>query len=378
MRNRSRIWLLLFLLTPLVSFAQEKQDKIDQQKDQQPPIKIGTSLVSVPVIVTDRYGRFIPGLQRNNFAVLEDGVAQKIEEFSASESPFSVALLIDTSHSTQSKLGAIRKAALSFIKQLYPRDRVMIVTFDEAVRFIGDFSGNPPDVERAVKSVRSGYRTSLYDAIYLTITEKMSKIQGRKAIVILTDGIDTASKNATFESAVDLVASTGIITYTIQYETRNAGGSMMRPMNLPPGGSSSFLGANFAGSYFFQNPQDPSTPGSRPSTRVNSQEKKTLRDPHLTATEFLRAVAVQSGALHLRAENIENTTFAFRRIADELRNQYTLTYISSNDARDGKYRSIAVNLNGVDLLARYRLGYRAPIGDPESEPQPESKPRSNQ
>jgi Ca-activated chloride channel homolog len=378
MKNRSRIWLLLFLLTPLVSFAQEREDKTDQQKEQ--PIKIGTSLVSVPVVVTDRFGRFMPGLQRNNFAVLEDGVAQKIEEFSASESPFSVALLIDTSHSTQSKLGAIRKAALSFIKHLYPRDRVMIVTFDEKVRFIGDFSGNPPDLEKSVKSVKSGYRTCLYDAIYLTITEKMSKIQGRKAIVILTDGIDTASKNASFEQAVDLVASTGIITYTIQYETRNVGGSIIRPINLPPGGSSSFLRSNFAGrSFSFQDPQQPSAPGARPSTRVNSQEKKALRDPHLIATEFLRAVAVQSGALHLRAETIENTTFAFRHIAEELRNQYTLTYISSNEARDGKYRSIAVNLNGVDLLARYRLGYRAPLGEPESEEsQPESKPKTNQ
>jgi Ca-activated chloride channel homolog len=366
MRYRSalmRIWMLLFLLTPLV-FAQEKQDKADQQKEQQQTIKIPTSLVTVPVIVTDRYGRFRTGLGRDNFSVLEDGVAQKIEEFSASEAPFSVALLIDTSRSTQSKLGAIRKAALSFIKQLYPRDSVMIVTFDEKVRFIGDFSSNPTDLERAVKSLKSSYLTSLYDAIYLTITEKMSKIQGRKAIVILTDGVDTASKNATFESAIDLVASTGIITYTVQYETRNIGGPIMGPVLLPPGSSSSkFVGRSFT----WQNQQQPAVPGSKPSTSVNSQEKQPLRDRNLIATEFLRALAVQSGALHLRAENIENTSFAFRRIADELRNQYTLTYISSNEARDGKYRSIAVNLNGADLIARFRLGYRAPIGEPESE-----------
>lgn len=381
MRYRSalmRIWLLLFLLPPQV-FAQEKQDKNDQQKDQQPSIKIPTSLVTVPVIVTDRYGRFIPGLNRNSFSVLEDGVAQKIDEFSASEAPFSVALLIDTSRSTQSKLGAIRKAALSFIKQLYPRDSVMIVTFDEKVRYIGDFSSNPPDLEKSVKALKSSYLTSLYDAIYLTITEKMSKVQGRKAIVILTDGVDTASKKATFESAIDLVASTGIITYTIQYETRNVGGSIMKPILLPPGSSSSFI-SNFAGRSFSwqgQDQQQQSVPGSRPSTRVNSQEKQPLRDRHLIATEFLRALAVQSGALHLRAENIENTSFAFKRIADELRNQYTLTYISSNEARDGKYRNIAVSLNGSDLIARFRLGYRAPLGEPEPEPESKPEPKPN-
>jgi Ca-activated chloride channel homolog len=377
MRYRSalmRIWFSLFLLTSLV-FAQEKQDKSDQQKEQQQQtIKIPTSLVTVPVIVTDRYGRFRAGLNRNDFSVLEDGVAQKIEEFSASEAPFSVALLIDTSRSTQSKLSAIRKAALSFIKQLYPRDSVMIVTFDEKVRFIGDFSSNPSDLEKSVKSLKSSYLTSLYDAIYLTVTEKMSKIQGRKAIVILTDGVDTASKKATFESAIDLIASTGIITYTIQYETRNVGGPVMGPVLLPPSPPNRFI-SNLAGrSFTWQDQQQPSAPGSRPSTRVNSQEKQPLRDRHLIATEFLRALAVQSGALHLRAENIENTSFAFRRIADELRNQYTLTYISSNEARDGKYRSIAVNLNGNDVIARFRLGYRAPIGEPESESKPEPKP----
>lgn len=375
MRTRSalvRIWLLLILF-PLVSSAQDKQD---QQKDQQQTIKIGTSLVSVPVIVTDRYGRFMPGLSRNNFSVLEDGVAQRIEEFSASEAPFNVALLIDTSRSTQNILGSIRKAALAFIKQLYPRDRVMIVTFDEKVRFIGDFSGNPRDLDKAVNSLKSGYLTSLYDAIYETITEKMSKVQGRKALVILTDGVDTASKKATFESAIDLVASTGIITYTVQYETRNIGGRIMNPIFLPPGGSNFAPFAPPFAPLMWQDPQKPLP--EPPSTRVNSQEKQPLRDRNLIATEFLQALAVQSGALHLRAENIENTTFAFRRIADELRNQYTLTYISSNEARDGKYRSIGVKLNSGDLLARYRLGYRAPLAEPAADSQPEPKPATKQ
>src|SRR5262245_2161276 len=107
MRYRSALVLTLLLsclLLPVTAFSQEKQDKQDKQDKTDQTIKIGTSLVSVPVIVTDRYGRFMPGLGRNNFSVLEDGLAQKIEEFSASESPFSVALLIDTSHSTQSKL----------------------------------------------------------------------------------------------------------------------------------------------------------------------------------------------------------------------------------------------------------------------------------
>ena len=217
--------------------------------DQQETIKIGTSLVTVPVIVTDPYGRLVRGLSRADFSVREDGVNQRIENFSAEEAPFDVALLIDTSRSTQNKLAAIRKAAVSFFKQLQPRDRVMIVTFDEKVRFVNDFTNNPIELDRAVKQLKSSYLTSLYDAIHLTVTEKLMSARGRKAIVVLTDGVDTASKLADFESTLGLIASSGIIAYAIQYETRNDGAPIMKPLFLPGfsnGGASSFVG-RFAG-----------------------------------------------------------------------------------------------------------------------------------
>ncbi|MBK8315799.1 MAG: VWA domain-containing protein [Acidobacteria bacterium] len=127
-------------------FAQETKEKEKaEQQEQQPTFKFGTMLITVPVVVTDRYGRFVTGLNRNDFSVYEDGASQKIETFSSIESPFSVALLIDTSRSTQNKLAAIRKAALAFIKQLQPRDRVMVVTFDEKVRFVSEFTNDPPN-----------------------------------------------------------------------------------------------------------------------------------------------------------------------------------------------------------------------------------------
>jgi len=226
--------LTLFVVAlPVFGQGQEKP-----QQDPQTSIKIPTGLVTVPVIVTDRYGRFVTGLTRSQFAVREEGSPQKIEEFSSTESPFSVALLIDTSRSTHNKLDRIRKAAETFIKQLLPNDRIMVVSFDDKVRFVCDFTSDHAELKNAVKSLESRYATSLYDAIHLTINEKMSKIQGRKAIVILTDGVDTASKQATYESAVELAANAGIITYTIQYETRNDGGPVMKPRDLPGVGNS--------------------------------------------------------------------------------------------------------------------------------------------
>ncbi len=381
---RAALAALISIMVALPVFGQSQEDKQDPQ---QSPIKIGTNLVTVPVIVTDRYGRFVPGLTRNEFSVREEGSQQKIEDFSSTEAPFSVALLIDTSRSTQNKLDRIRKTARTFIKQLLPNDRIMVVSFDEQVQFICDFTSDHAELERAVKSLKTGYQTKLYDAIHLTIIEKMSKIQGRKAIVILTDGVDTASKQATYESSIDLAASAGIISYTIQYETRNDGGPLMKP-RLIPGISNFASGSGLRWQDLPQQKPKPeseerkseskdeskpliniprpnggspmSTPGSLPSSRVNSQRQQPIRDRYLIAADFLRTLAGQSGGLPFRAEGIENTSYAFQLIANELHNQYTLTYISTNDQRDGNYRAIAVGVKNPDLVVRARRFYRAP------------------
>ncbi len=391
-------------------FGQVPEEK-PQQDPQQPSFVIGTNLVTVPVIVTDRYGRFVTGLTRNEFTLREEGATQKIEDFSSIEAPFSVALLIDTSRSTQNKLDKIRKAALSFIRQLLPNDRIMVVSFDEKVRFVSDFTNNHAELERAVKSLKTSYLTSLYDAIHLTINEKMSRVQGRKAIVILTDGVDTASKQATYESVIDMAASAGIISYTIQYETRNDGGPVMKPLFIP--GISNSLTPRSGLKWQDVQPQKPkpesektesessdptneskpliniprpggtapiSTPGSMPSSRVNSRLRQPIRDRYLIAADFLRTLAAQSGGLPFRAESIENTSYAFQIIANELHNQYTLTYISNNEQRDGNYRQISVAVGNADLVVRARRFYRAPRGeitDGEQDRKPNPNPDQN-
>src|SRR5262245_9697123 len=243
-----------------------------EQEQQQPDvIKVNTALVTVPVVVTDRYGQFVTGLSRNDFKVRENGEPQQIASFSSTEASFNVALLIDTSRSTKNKLGAIRKAALNFVKQLQPNDRVLIVTFDEKVNFIGDFTSDRREIERAIRSVKSSYLTSLYDAVHLTITEKLAPIKGRKAIVTLTDGVDTWSRKATYESTLELIATSGVSGYAIQYDTRNAGSSPVSPHDLPR------LPSNYLFSRLIQG-----------NTQTRDQP---ARDRYLIASEYLRAVA---------------------------------------------------------------------------------------
>ncbi len=327
---------ILVVVCLAMGIAAPGQDKSREQDPQRPDIiKLDTALVAVPVVVTDRYGRFITGLTRQEFVVREDGIQQSVTSFSSTEAPFNVALLIDTSRSTKGILGVIRKAAREFIKQLQPNDRVLVVTFDERVQFIGDFTSDRRELGRAVRSVKSSYLTSLYDAIHRTINEKLAPIQGRKAIVMLTDGVDTYSRQASYESALELVATTGIPSYAIQYETRNAGVSPTSPFNLPP----NIWRFNF-------------------SSFAGDSQKQQTRDRYLIATEFLQALAVQSGARLFRAGSIENTSFAFGMIANELRNQYTLAYYSTNDKRDGSYRTLSVGVNREDLVVRSRRGYR--------------------
>ncbi|MGH9766898.1 MAG: VWA domain-containing protein [Blastocatellia bacterium] len=401
--SKAALAVLILFASALPVFGQTTEEK-PQQDQQQPSIKIGTNLVTVPVIVTDRYGRFVTGLTRGEFTLREEGATQKIEDFSSIEAPFNVALLIDTSRSTRNKLDKIRKAARTFINRLLPNDRVMVVSFDEKVRFVSDFTSNQAELERAVKSLETSYMTSLYDAIHLTINEKMSRIRGRKAIVVLTDGVDTASKQANYESAIDLAASAGIITYTIQYETRNDGGPVMKPLFIP--GVSNFFPAQTGVNWQDVQRQKPkpeseapkseskdesksliniprpggakpmSTPGSVPSSRVNSRLQQPIRDRYLIAADFLRTLAAQSGGLPFRAESIENTNYAFQLIANELHNQYTLTYISNNEQRDGNYRAIAVGVSNPDLVVRARRFYRAPRGE-TTEGEQDKKPNPN-
>jgi Ca-activated chloride channel homolog len=278
-------------------------------------IRVDTSLVSVPVTVTDREGRFVTGLTRADFQISEDGKPQEIATFLATDAPFTVALLIDTSRSTSSSLGLIREAAIGFVKQLQPQDRVLIVTFDEKINFLGDFTSDRGRLQRTIKSIRSNYLTRIYDAISLTINEKLAPLKGRKAIVVFSDGVDTLSGMATYESTLDLVARSGVLVYGVQY-----------------------------GAPIFHDVPD----------RMQAQIEK-----QIIATRFLRALAQQSGARPLQADFVENAGKTFALIADELRHQYTLEYYSTNDQRDGRYHSITVSLKRNDLNVRTRQGYTA-------------------
>jgi hypothetical protein len=182
-------------------------------------IKIDTDLVTVPVIATDSNGTYVADLRQEEFSLAEDGIPQQIAFFGKISLPFHVVLMLDTSSSTQDKLPLIQKAASAFIDQLQPADRVKVISFDDRVRDLNEFTNNRETVRNAIYSTRSGEGTKVYDAMELAMNT-IRRIQGRKAIVLFTDGMDWHSDSATFSSTVRWLDEEGVVVYPIRYDTR--------------------------------------------------------------------------------------------------------------------------------------------------------------
>lgn len=182
-------------------------------------LKIDTNLVTVPVIATDSSGVYVADLRQEEFLLSEDGVNQQIAFFGKVSLPFHVVLMLDTSSSTKDKLRLMQQAAFAFVQQLQPADRVKVISFDDHVRDLNEFTNNREILRAAIDGTRSGEGTKVYDAIELALNT-IRRIQGRKAIVMFSDGMDWHSDNATFNSTVRWLDEEGVIVYPIRYDTR--------------------------------------------------------------------------------------------------------------------------------------------------------------
>jgi hypothetical protein len=182
-------------------------------------LKINTSLVTVPVIATTLEGNYIPDLRQDEFSISEDGEKQQVAFFATVSAPFHVVLLLDTSGSTKEKLGLIRQAAITFVDQLQSADRVKVISFDDQVRDLSEFTNDRAVLRGAINKTTSGQGTKLYDAFELALSS-IKTIQGRKAIVLFTDGVDWHSDEASFDGTLIRLDEEGVIVYPIRYETR--------------------------------------------------------------------------------------------------------------------------------------------------------------
>jgi Ca-activated chloride channel homolog len=297
--NRTFRFLLAILL--LATSAQSTQQDDDV-------VRVNTDLVVLNLTVTDKSGQYAKGLRVSDFKVYEDGKevdANLIARFSLQESPYASVVLLDSSGSMEARLSLARSAAIRFLDGLRDEDVAAVYRFDSKVERVQEFSGGR-DLAPMAFGIRARGMTTLNDAIVEAAKVLVDRPEKRKAIVVLSDGMDTFSK-ASSNKAVESALAVGASIYAVDMSALEIGGTSSRQSAMSLKSFAEKTGGRFV-----------STPGG-----------PALRD-------------------------------AFSSIAEELGHQYTIAYRPKNHARDGKWRTLEVRSTKDDLVVRTRKGYRAP------------------
>ena len=301
------IWLsVVFAVTSTTAFAQVTSVYED---DKLPVFSVDVANVDVLFTVTDRKGKAVRNLKREHFKVYEDGYPQTITTFSAGNSlPLSIALLVDVSGSVRDRLKFEQDAAAHFFDStLVPnKDSGVAMTFDTRVELLQDFTDDAATLARSMRKMRAGGGTALFDAVQVAVTRKLKDREGKKILVIISDGDDTASRT-TLVDAVAAAQRNDVIVYAI-----------------------STNGSGFWG------------------------EKNRRGD------DILRKLVEPTGGKVFSPAKAQDLASNFQDITQELRYQYGLSYSSTNLARDGGYRRIRVEASDERYLIRARAGYFAP------------------
>lgn len=289
-------------------------------------VRVSTSLITVPAQVMDRNGRFIGNLQQSDFVLFENGVQQQLSYFGSVEQPFTVALLLDVSGSTQTRLQAIRAAANTFISKLRPNDRIMLVSFDGKVNILTE----PVTVSQLRKqkirldAVNDG--TLLYDTVDEVLNRRLAGISGRKAIVMLTDGVDQGSKRSSRKQNLRDANESEVLIYTVQYNTL---------------------------------PQLPERLSQFTDLKVRARLQSRMEKEYAAGSTYLNTLAEQTGGRLYNADSLGDIQQSFSAIMDELGRQYSLGYYPKGEARPGERRDIKVRVRVPNLVVRARDSYTA-------------------
>ncbi len=304
-------------------------------------IKVATQLVSLPVRVMDRKGRFIGGLSKENFKIFENGIEQEIAMFSTENEPFTVTLVLDMSYSTKFKLAEIQSAAIAFIEQLRPQDRVMVVSFAQDVHVLCEPTSDRREIYRAIRSTKIATGTSLYEAVELVMNSNLRYIDGRKAIILFSDGVDTTSRRSNDMRNLHDAMELDSLVYTIRYDTfadvqsMKSGTIVERPkISIPTANGSP-------------------VPVMVPAIGTPSSQGTTPEE-YAKAREYLDQLAMRTGGRLYEADTLLNLNEAYSGIASELREFYSVGYYPSEEREPGKTSSVKIKVDRTGLVVRAR------------------------
>lgn len=360
------LWLMLSLITSATFYAQDKKKEDDDI------LRIDTQLVDVPIVVMDKNGKPLLNLKQSNFNVYEDGKIQEISDFSTTSAPFEVALLLDTSGSTRSDLTLIQRAAANFIASLRPGDRVSIIAFksdkqDDKSVAVSEVLTPLTDDRNKLKNVLANVKTSngtpYYDGLAQIVEQVFNRtakdeFRGRRALVALTDGVDSTSA-AGFDEVRENIEQAGIISYFIQVNTRD-----FFEENLLGDceGALRFSAAQIRRYYRTFYPKSKIEKISAFCQLGDFERLDISKRLYELADKEMQDLAKVSGGKVFAVEDLSEAQNAFKKVADEIGTKYSIGYYPSNDKRDGTFRKIKIELKGIPAGSqiRAREGYTAP------------------
>jgi Ca-activated chloride channel homolog len=288
------------------------------------PLKVETNLITIPVSVFDRNGLYIPNLGQESFKIFEDGVEQEIAYFGTTEQPFTVVLLIDTSPSTEYQIEEIQDAAIAFVNQLKPQDSVIVIEFAWNVHVLTEQTTDRQKIFKGIKKADWGDGTSLYEAVQDSLNKRLGKIKGKKAIVLFTDGVDTTSYKASYDSTLRLAEESDVTIFPIYYNTFADNSRSIS--NFP-----------------------------FPSTR---NPRGTSRSDYALGKKYLDELSEVTGGRVFNAESSPGgLKGTFESIAEELRRQYNIGYYPLEVGEAGQRKQIRVRVNRPNLVIRARDSY---------------------
>jgi Ca-activated chloride channel homolog len=349
--------LFAFCLLPFALLSSvQAQDPVEQTNT----IRVNTDFVSIDVAVSDRKGtRNLPQLTAEDFTVFEDGVRQKLASFSAVDEPFNLALLLDTSGSTKDEIAKMQQAARRFLDLLRPQDRIAVLQFNQQVELIKDLTNDRSSLEKALAELEAGSGTSFYDALQLSLDDVFKSVNGgRKAVIALTDGVDSYGKT-TFEKLMPQLESANVTLYFLELDTEK----FVEPRYLRT--------CQEAGHFRFSRKQLDKyvaefMKGEAPrwfedSCKLEKLEKLQINQRlYEAARRELRIMAEQSGGHVFPVKTLDQVGPAYAQIAEELRLRYSLAYYPSNERHDGKWRKLRIEIKRQGFVGKTRPGYRAP------------------
>jgi VWFA-related protein len=281
-----------------------------------PIFGVEIEVINLTVSVTDSRSRYVTDLKNDDFAVFEDGIKQDLSIFRHEDIPISLVLVLDTSASMDEKLGQAQQAAVRFVKTLRPQDNAQVMQFNDRTTVLQEFTAEHAKLDDAIRRTEASGPTALHNALYVALKDlnkqKKAGELRRRAIILLSDGEDTASL-VNDEQVLELARKTEIAIYAIS----------LRPSRVP----------------------------------------ERNRQQFSQAVHLLTALSRETGGQVYFPNSLSELDTVYDRIAEELRTQYSIGYVSSNKRRDGKWRRIVVRTpEREDVQVRHKIGYYAPRG----------------